>query len=90
MCQRWIKGIRNKNLKKLNGDPLIYHTIKFAKNLNFTSTIALSTDSPEIKSYAEKIGLVTSYKRPKYLALDDSGKIDTINHLINYYEKEKT
>ena len=27
-------GIKNKNIKMINNKPLIYYTIKFAKNLN--------------------------------------------------------
>ena len=30
--QDWFKSIKNKNIVELNGKPLIYYTIKAAKN----------------------------------------------------------
>lgn len=86
------KGIPGKNIKILNGKPLIYYTINIAKQFQdkFPNTdIVLSTDSDEIKKVAEDCGLLTEYKRPEYLAGDLVGKIDTIKDVVVWQEDMK-
>ena len=39
------KGVKNKNIKKINGKELIYYTIKRAKESKLISNIIASTDS---------------------------------------------
>ena len=39
------KGIKNKNLRKINNTPLIEYTFKLANKLNKFGDIILSTDS---------------------------------------------
>ena len=73
------KGIPGKNIKPINGLPLIGYTINVANQFkeHFKSVeIALSTDSEEIISVAESCGLKSDYRRPDYLANDTIGKID--------------
>ena len=83
------KGIPKKNIKILNGKPLIAYTIEFAKNLQllFNNTfIALSTDSNEIKIISNNYQIFTEYERPSNLATDTAGKIETINDILLYHE----
>jgi len=82
------KGIPGKNIRPLNGKPLIAYTIETAKNFaaNHKADIALSTDSIEIKNTAAAFGLHTSYKRPGKLATDTAGKIDVITDVMQYME----
>lgn len=84
------KGIPGKNIKELNGKPLIGYTIDIAKRFQKKYghvDIALSTDSDEIRKVAEKCGLSTEYKRPEYLGGDTVGKIDAIKDVVLFYEK---
>jgi CMP-N,N'-diacetyllegionaminic acid synthase len=83
------KGIPGKNIKAINGIPLIAYTIEIAKKFqkNYNATITLSTDDIEIKKVAEDFGLITNYERPSFLATDTAGKIDTINDVLLYEEK---
>jgi CMP-N,N'-diacetyllegionaminic acid synthase len=82
------KGIPGKNIRVLNGKPLIAYTIETAKKftLNHNADIALSTDGIEIKNTAAVIGLQTSYIRPENLASDTAGKIDVITDVMQYME----
>lgn len=84
------KGIPGKNIKPLNGIPLIGYTIhtglKFSKKYN--THISLSTDNEDIKQIASEFGIITDYNRPKYLAEDDSSKIDVIKDLLLYEESK--
>lgn len=87
------KGIPGKNIKPINGMPLIGYTINIAnkfKEYFKTVEIALSTDSDEIISVAEACGLKSEYKRPDYLANDTVGKIDAIKDIVLYSEKKNS
>jgi CMP-N,N'-diacetyllegionaminic acid synthase len=83
------KGILGKNIKIINGKPLIEYTIELAKEVQkkHNVVISLSTDDFEIKKVAESSGIITSYERPSFLATDTAGKIETINDLLLYEEK---
>ena len=82
------KGIPGKNIRPLNGIPLIAYTLKNAFDFSnrYSAEIELSTDDIEIKSIAKKFGLNTEYVRPDFLATDQAGKLDTIYDLIKYKE----
>ena len=41
-------GLKNKNIKKFNGKPLIYYAIKSAKQSKLISDIIVSSDSKKI------------------------------------------
>lgn len=85
------KGIPGKNIKLLNGKPLIGYSIDVAKQFQakFPQTdIVLSTDSYEIIQVAESCGLKSEYKRPDYLANDTVGKIDAIKDVLVYSEEK--
>ena len=78
------KGIPGKNIKMLNGKPLISYTIDIAKRFqekHGNVEIALSTDSDEIIRVAEECGLHSDYKRPEALGGDTVGKIDAIKDI---------
>ena len=86
------KGIKNKNVKLLNGKPLIAHTIDVAKDLGIFSHIVVSTDSDEIINEARNHGAEVFFKRPSELASDTSAKIPVIRHAFQKseeYYKEK-
>ena len=85
------KGIPGKNIKPINGIPLIGYTINIAnrfKEYYKSVEIALSTDSNEIIAVAKSCGLQSEYKRPDYLANDTVGKIDAIKDILLYSEQK--
>lgn len=51
--------IRNKNIRKLNGQPLIFWTYHQAKQSGIFSEIVMSTDSSEYEAIANGFGLKT-------------------------------
>lgn len=89
LCARGgSKGIPGKNIKLIAGKPLIAYSIDLTNKLKekWNIKVALSTDDSEIKSVAAGHGVLTEYVRPKYLATDTAGKIDTIKDLLLYEE----
>jgi CMP-N,N'-diacetyllegionaminic acid synthase len=80
------KGIKNKNIKKLNGKPLISYIFNSAKKARLIGDIILSTDSLKIAKIAKKIGINVPFIRPRKLANDKSLQVETVTHAVKQYE----
>ena len=82
------KGVKNKNIKKINGIPLIKYSMNLANKFaaKHNAKITLSTEDKLIKNIAEKLGLTTLYKRPLHLSKDETGKLEVIRHVLLYEE----
>ena len=76
------KGVKNKNIRRLCGLPLIAHTIKQAMRWGRAARIICSTDSPQIAAVARRCGAETPFVRPKSLATDSAGKIGVLRHAL--------
>ena len=84
------KGIPHKNIKPLNGRPLIHYAIELAMEAQKRGIITdhiVSTDSEKIASIAKDSGGNVPFLRPAELATDDSPVIDTAIHAVNWWEK---
>lgn len=86
------KGLPGKNIKLLNGKPLIAYTIECALRSDKITHVVVSTDSNEIAEIALKYGAEVPFLRPYYLATDDARAIDnykyTIRRLSEFYNEE--
>lgn len=80
------KGIPHKNIKPLNGKPLIYYSIDVARQLTTDEHICVSTDDDEIIEVVENYGLKVPFIRPDYLATDTATTNDVLLHATNFYE----
>ena len=81
------KGIPGKNIKPLNGKPLINYTLNAARELFPDEIICVSTDSEEIIQIVEKSGLKVPFIRPAELATDTAGTYEVLLHAIEFYER---
>ena len=82
------KGIPHKNIKLLNGKPLIHYTIDEAREIVGDDDICVSTDDSEIIKCVEDYGLKVPFVRPEELATDTAGTYEVLLHALNYYEKQ--
>lgn len=82
------KGIPGKNIKPLNGKPLIYYTIDAARAIVDDTHICVSTDDDSIVETVENYGLKVPFKRPDYLATDTASTYDVLLHAIHFYEEK--
>jgi len=80
------QGVPRKNLKKLNGIPLIKYTIDAALNSNL-SEVVVSTEDEEIASFALLCGCKVPFVRPSDLASDTARSIDVAIHALNAMEE---
>jgi len=80
------KGIPNKNIKQLNGKPLIHYTIEAALECFPKEVIMVSTDSEEIKKCAEQLAISVPFLRPEHLATDKATSYDVVLHAMKEAE----
>jgi N-acylneuraminate cytidylyltransferase len=81
------KGLPGKNIKVLNGKPLIHYTIEQARSVFSDQSIIISTDSEEIKKVAEETGIQVPFLRPESLATDYASSRGVLLHAVNYFRK---
>ena len=82
------KGIPRKNIKPLDGKPLIYYAIDTARAVVPDEDICVSTDDDEIIQVVENYGLKVPFVRPAELATDTAGTYEVLLHALDYYEKQ--
>jgi CMP-N,N'-diacetyllegionaminic acid synthase len=77
------KGIPGKNIRPLEGKPLIQRAFESAAESGSMDRIILSTDDPEIAAVAEGFGLEVPFLRPPQFSSDTSPMIDVAVHALN-------
>ena len=83
------KSVKNKNLARLAGKPLLYDTVKQALKSKLISRYIVSTDSKKIQSYAKKIGAEAPFLRPKKLSNDKASAVSADLHALKWAEKDE-
>lgn len=83
------KGIPGKNIKLVDGKPLIAYSIKAAKNCPLVSRVILSTDDEEIAKVGKEWGAEVPFMRPAELAVDDAKPISALKDVVERLEKEE-
>ena len=81
-------GIKNKNIKKINGIPLVEHTIKFAKKIGNYFDILVSSNSNKVLKIAKKYKSIHTNFRPKRLCEDKSLTINVVKYELKRMEKK--
>lgn len=79
------KGIPHKNIKELNGKPLIAYTIEEVLRSKYIDKVIVSTEDEEIANISKCFGAETPFLRPKELAQDDTPGIDPILHAVKWF-----
>ncbi len=82
------KGIKQKNISKLCGKPLIAWTINSALKSKRLTDVILSTDSTTIAKIGKKFGADVPFIRPLKFSKDKSPSIDAIEHAIKWLRKK--
>lgn len=82
------KGIPLKNIKPLNGIPLINYTITAALKSSCIDDIIVSTDHQGIADVSREAGALVPFMRPEELATDHAKSIDVVIHAVEEYENK--
>lgn len=83
------KGVLGKNIKDLNGKPLIAYTIEAALKSEVFDDVVVTTDSEEIADISRKSGARAPFLRPAHLASDTAHTPPAVEHAVSFIENEK-
>src|SRR3990167_1911678 len=87
LCRGGSRGAPRKNIKLLNGKPLLSYVLGEAKKCSFFDGIYVSTDDWEIKYVAENFGAKV-IDRPAELATDMAKSVDAVKHALSVVEAD--
>ncbi|HAT8530573.1 acylneuraminate cytidylyltransferase family protein [Vibrio vulnificus] len=82
------KRLPGKNIKNLNGKPLVQWTIDAALAVQEIARVMVTTDCDEIAEIAKKAGAEVPFIRPPELATDTSSSSDVIRHALDFYRAQ--
>jgi CMP-N,N'-diacetyllegionaminic acid synthase len=81
------KGVKLKNIRLLNGVPLVALVGRIVRQLSCIDRAIVSTDHPEIARIAKESGLDVPFMRPKDLSGDIVADWDVLYHALTECEK---
>jgi CMP-N,N'-diacetyllegionaminic acid synthase len=84
------KGVKGKNTRLLNGEPLVSYSIKAALATSTFSRVIVSTDSSEISELAKSLGAEAPFIRPSEFAQDQSPDHAYIEHALDWFLKHES
>ena len=82
------KGLPGKNIKLLNGKPLIAYSIEAALAIPEITKVYVSTDDHEIAIVAREYGADCDELRPFHLATDTAKSMDVFKYILQKFTKE--
>lgn len=83
------KGVPRKNIKLLNGKPLLAYTAEIALKSKYFTEIIVSSEDKQIMDMAKSLGIQVPFVRPMSLAQDDTPTLEVIIHALQWYENRK-
>lgn len=80
------KGLKDKNIKLLNGKPLLAYTIEAARESDLFDEIMVSTDSQNYADIAKQLGANVPFLRSEILSNDNASSWDVVKEVIERYK----
>ena len=80
------KGIPHKNIRDLNGKPLIAWTIEESFKSQYIDKLIVSTEDKNIAKISMACGAEVPFLRPEKFALDSTPGIDSILHAVKWFK----
>lgn len=81
------KGLKNKNIKLLNGKPLLVYSIEAALKSELFDCVHVSTDSEQYADIAREYGANVPFLREEELATDSAGTWDVLRRVVEQYKE---
>ena len=78
------KSVKDKNIRHLNGQPLIFWIIQTAINTPEIDRVIVSTDSEEYATIARSCGAEVPFIRPEKISGDLSTDFEYVSHCLEY------
>lgn len=83
------KGIPRKNIKLLEGKPLLAWTIETALKAGCLDRVVLSTEDEDIAAVGRQFGCEVPFLRPRELALDDTPGIAPVLQALRWLAEQE-
>ena len=83
------KSVVDKNIRLINGKPMLAYSIEHAKQSRYINRIILSTDSVKYQEIGQKYGAETPFLRPSEYATDTALDIDVFYHALTYLKEKE-
>lgn len=77
------RELKNKNILKFDGKPLIYWTVRSAQKSKFIKNIIISTDSKKIAKICKKLKCDVPVLRPKKISSSRTLMLEVIKYELN-------
>lgn len=82
------KGLPGKNIKLIQGKPLICWTLDAARQSRYIDKVFVSTDSVEIADVCKNYGVDVPELRPTELAKDNTSSVDVMLYTLDLLEAD--
>lgn len=83
------KGLKDKNIKLLNGKPLLAYTIEAAQKSGCYSKIIVSTDSEKYARIAKQYGAEVPFLRNAETATDYASSWEVVKEMLNRLQAQR-
>ncbi len=83
------KSVPHKNIRLINGKPMLAYSIVHAKQSKYINRIILSTDSEEYAEIGRTYGAEVPFLRPEEYATDTALDIDVFYHCLTFLKEEE-
>ena len=80
------KGLKNKNIRLLNGKPLLAYSVEAAVESGLFDTVHVSTDSKEYADIAKSFGADEAFLRDMQNSGDASSSWDAVREVLRKYK----
>ena len=84
------KSVKDKNIRVMNGKPMIAYSIEQALASKYIDRVIVSTDSEEYKKIAEEYGAEVPFLRPAEISGDFSLDIDVFKHAVKWLAENES
>ena len=81
------KGLKDKNIKLLNGKPLMAYSIEAALESKKFDEVMVSTDSPKYADIAKEFGATVPFLRSERTSSDTASSWDMVKEVLSCYEE---
>ena len=81
------KGVPRKNIRRLNGKPLLAYTAESALQSKTLTRVILTTEDAEIAEIGRSCGIDVPFMRPTELAQDSTPSLSVVRHALLTLQK---
>ena len=83
------KSVKDKNIRLIDGKPMLAYSIEHAKASNYITRTIVSTDSEKYAEIAREYGAEVPFMRPAEYATDTALDYDVFYHALKFLEEQE-